>query len=427
MKGGCRREHTNSEESTRNIGDVRRVALISYFDPKGTEVGGQRMHLLATYLPRHGWDPYVITAGTGHDTGHVHYVRPLGALDRLWSMTRHQTGIASMVGRISYGQGMAYWIASVYRHICRCHRDVPFDAIVTTSPPESVHVLGQRISHRLHIPWVADLRDLWSQCHTDTPTGTCRACAEAVELRILGNAAALVTVSHGFAGKLGTLHRTRPLVITNGYDPAGVREEQVLDGIFSIVYAGTVYEGQQRPERLFKAVRRCIDAGLIPKNKVRIELYGAIYASVDEAAKKFGLGNIVSQHGFLPRDALYDRMRRAQLLWVMGWEDATQTGVIPAKVFEYLMVRRPILLTGAHEGTDIEKIVKGAGKCASSDDDVARTLAQLYDEYASTGGIAYCANGDVHARFSYECLARRYADVLESLINDNGSTSHRRT
>lgn len=39
----------------------------------------------------------------------------------------------------------------------------PVDAIVTTGPPQSMHLIGLRLSQATGIPWVADFRDPWTK------------------------------------------------------------------------------------------------------------------------------------------------------------------------------------------------------------------------------------------------------------------------
>ena len=39
----------------------------------------------------------------------------------------------------------------------------PFDAIATTGPPHSVHLIGLALKKKWDIPWLADFRDLWRE------------------------------------------------------------------------------------------------------------------------------------------------------------------------------------------------------------------------------------------------------------------------
>jgi len=379
------------------------------------------MDLLARYLPNYGWKSFVITAGDNPDLGHLHFLRTLKEFEKIWIWAKESKGWKSALSRIAYIVVMAYWGLSAYRHISQNHEKIHYDAIVTTTPPETAHIVGLLCSRFLGLPWVADIRDLWSQSHTHGSTKFMKWIKEKVELYILGHADELVTVSNGFSKELELLIRRKTTVITNGYDPDTIQPAGKTDDYFSILYSGTVYEGHQLPERLFSALRGCIDNLEISGDDLRVEIYGNISPAISKAAERSGLEDLVVQHGLIDRKELYSRLRSGQLLWVMGWEDANKKGIIPAKVFEYLMAQRPIILTGPYKGTDLEKILKLAGVSACSKEEISSELKKAYAEYKSNGSVPYKAKAYELAIYSYEALAESYAKLLDRVVFENNN------
>src|SRR5205814_4867676 len=56
---------------------------------------------------------------------------------------------------------LAAWAPFARRKAVRLARAQRFDCVVTSSPPESVHLVGRALSRR-GVPWVVDLRDGWT-------------------------------------------------------------------------------------------------------------------------------------------------------------------------------------------------------------------------------------------------------------------------
>ena len=98
--------------------------------------------------------------------------------------------------------------------------DVPIDAILSTAPPITAHVIAREARNILKCPWIADFRDLWAG-NLDNPNGALlRMVDRSLEKRWLGTADALVAVSRPWADRLQDSFPQKPVhVITNGFDP----------------------------------------------------------------------------------------------------------------------------------------------------------------------------------------------------------------
>ena len=78
------------------------------------------------------------------------------------------------------------WAPFAIRTARRLHRERGFDCVITTSPPESAHLVGRAVQ-RLGAAWIADLRDAWTfePLRPQFPTKIQRRADERMERRLL--------------------------------------------------------------------------------------------------------------------------------------------------------------------------------------------------------------------------------------------------
>ena len=164
----------------------RRILMLAYFFPPLGGAGVQRSLKFARYLPAEGWDPTVVTvrsqdywmadatlAAEIGATTEVIRTASFTGLTLLRRLTpRHSGGSGAprrstrTIGRLRALSGWVLvpdsyvgWTPYAWRAALEAHRRRPFDAIYTTSSPDSAHLAGRTLARRLGLPWVADFRD----------------------------------------------------------------------------------------------------------------------------------------------------------------------------------------------------------------------------------------------------------------------------
>jgi len=426
---------------------LKKVLVVSYYFPPRPAVGGLRPLGLAKYLPEFGWEAVVLTAklpGTpapGIKVIETAYEDTFGLGKKLLGLDSQQN-VVSQVAQLkkrlrikserspldsvlaAWGEIAAYpdpqkrWRA----HAARAGNDFllrePVEAILSTSSPPTSHIVARELKARHQIPWVADFRDLWTQNHYYPYSPVRRAVERRLELRTLSKADALVTVSEPLAHELASLHKGKQIhVVTNGFDPEEVNSPaSALTSKFTITYTGNLYPGKQTPEPLFSTLRDLIVQGEIAPEDIEVRLVGPELLWVDRLAESYGLRQQVRQLGLVPRDTALLRQRESQLLLLMKWNDPGQKGVYQAKLFEYLAARRPILAIGGYHDVVNELLDEtGAGASGSTPPELAPILRRFYGEYREAGGVAFRGDETRIAKYSQRDMARRFAQVLDSV------------
>lgn len=291
------------------------------------------------------------------------------------------------------------------------------DAIISSSPPVICHLIAEEIKNKHKIPWVADIRDSWSQNANYPYSRIRRFFDRRLELKTLKLADAPVCVSSPLAEDLEILHKRNDVyVITNGFYPEKMSGgKTVLASGFTITYTGQIYE-KQDPCKLLTAFKDLISEGVVDQKDVNVRFFGPENEVLAKKIEKYGLSAIVKQFGIVSREESFEKQRESQALLLLKWEDPKQRGIYTGKVFEYLAAKRPILATGGTADVVTELLNEtNAGVDAHTVEDTKEALRRLYNEYKHTGRVSYKGNAEKVSKYSYREIAQKYTEVINTV------------
>lgn len=420
----------------------RRFLLIAFAYPPVEIVGSVRPAALAKYMPRYGWEALVVTpkrqvarqSAQIIETAYRDVLAEWKSRFKLDSQRglQQQLGLASArkpgpdPGHmrlitfakfvLSYPDPYKGWIPYALEAIQEIRRQkIEIDAIVTTSPPISCHLIGRQARDILGCPWVADLRDLWSQNLgvKDFPK-----LQGPLEKRTLRDADALVTVSQPWADRLQSRYPGKKVfAIANGFDPDDYRSPApALTREFSITYTGELYQGQRDPTQLFEVLSDLLREGSVLLEDLRVRFYGAVEPWLPILVEKFGLQQVVELHGSTPRKQIFEHQRESQLLLALPWSNPRETGHHSAKLFEYLAAKRPVLAVGGTRGVLTDSLEQTrAGLHATSKAQVREFLLAAYADYKKQGQVSYSGDNQAIEQYSHPEMARSFAQVLDGV------------
>ena len=245
---------------------MKRVLIISYYWPPTGGSGVQRWVKFAKYLPSEGWQPVIYTPENPEQLAvdasleaevpaeaeviRRRILEPYGIYKKLLRRSGHSKEAVEVnpvnAQNKSFVQKVAMWVrGNFFRPDPRCLwitpsvkflkkylEEHPVDLIVSTGPPQSMHLIGRRLSLETGVPWIADFRDPWTKIfyfkHLSM-TGATKRWHHKMEKKVLDDATAVVAVSPLVQQEFQAMTLTPVELITNGYDecdfPAGKCEE----------------------------------------------------------------------------------------------------------------------------------------------------------------------------------------------------------
>lgn len=428
---------------------ARRLLILAYFFPPLSGGGVHRVLSFARGLPRCGWSCTVVCAGredywvtdatlesevpAGTEVIRVEGGSALAAWLRVKRGDRGRRS-GTTFARLralsdwwllpdSY-MGWARRAAGVARR--RLERgDV--DCVLSTSPPDSVHLAARRAKRGLAVPWVADFRDPWVGLYLREPkTAWHRSRQAALERSVLGGADLVLTASRTHAEILGERSggRARRVVhLPNGYapEPGSTPTGRSGGANFLVAFTGTLAQ-MPETEVLLEALHELLARRPELRRRVRARLAGPFERGYEDRAVALGLKGIVEFPGPVSHAAARALQREADLL--MLWKPRGMPTMVPGKLYEYLESGRPIvaLLPAGEEATDLA--ARGGAVVVAPGDRAALTdeLERRVDAWLA-GGRAPDHRPDWLESHSRARIAERLARELDALAEGGGSAA----
>jgi hypothetical protein len=258
------------------------------------------------------------------------------------------------------------------------------DIILASAHPITPLLVAWSVSRTTGIPWVAELRDLWTDFPVYRYPEWRRRIEDRLERAVLGSAAGLVTVSEPLAETLVSKYGKPTAVIYHGFDPEDYDAEPATmagEGHLRLVYTGNVYAGLQDPSPLFEALARL--AG-----RAHLDFYGQTHPWVHSMADSAGAAAHVNFRGVVSNREALAAQRASDLLISFLITDVNQPGCLQTKNLEYFGAGRPILGVGPRENGAAALIAgRGAGITLQTADEIVVYLETLLDRKRELGRI----------------------------------------
>ena len=412
---------------------LRRVLIVAREFPPGGGAPAIRIAKLVKYLPAFGWQVTVVTAPPDHAFQRderlgdelpsdlsVHRIPRLLARaihpDRWATHGIAQSARPGRLARLLIPDSGILWAAPAARAVGRIIDG--FDAILTSAPPFSTHLVGLWAARRHSAVWVADYRDNWTTSPFYDSRGPSRWLAVALERRILRQAEVVTVVSDAAAREIGSAFAVDPdrlHVAMNGFDPDDLPAARPPARTFEITYMGSMNH-RRGPEHFLEAVGRASSVRPELRRDLRIRLIGNIPDwAIGAAIRTVGAERVTVDGILSHRDALAKAADAAVLLGITSTAEAGGSA-LTSKLFEYLALRRPVLML-APPGPAIEIVTAAnAGEVADPDDPEAirDALVRLYERWVA--GTEQRASDEMVERFTRRSTAAAVARALDLAV-----------
>ena len=358
---------------------MKRVLVVTYYWPPSGGSGVQRWVKFAKYLPQEGWQPVIYTPENPEYTAIDHTLeaeiphtveiirRPItepydlyrklmgkGASTDMKTLTAGASGGAVTEissGKKSFKQRLSLWIRGnlfvpdprvgwvkpSVRFLKKYLAEHPVDVIVTTGPPHSMHLIGQRLHKELGLPWIPDFRDPWSRMyylkHLPMSARTWRR-LRSMEQSVLDDCSTVLAVTPLVQEEFQAQTKTPVAMITNGYDGGDFEQAVEPDGFFNVVHTG-LFAADGNPLNLWKAlgIKAWADADF--KAALRLRLVGKVDREVYDAIAEAGLKDNVVDLGYRDHLTAVREQLAATMLVLPLRNDPEYRPILPGKLFRF--------------------------------------------------------------------------------------------
>ena len=449
---------------------MKRVLIITYYWPPSGGSGVQRWLKFAKYLPQHGWEPVVYTPlnpepnamdealcreiPRGITVLKRKIIEPYSLYKFLSGKKKGDTIEANIISKENGGSASArlfafirgnffipdprcLWIRPSARFLKRYLKRNPVDAIISTGPPHSMHLIAARLGRAAKTRWIADFRDPWTGIfyfkHLPLADFAKRR-HEKLEKKVLESADGIVTVSGQIAGSFRKVTKTPVTVIPNGFDPedfakapdiTSLPEYDLIKDKFLLLHTGILAD-DGNPDILWKAIAEL--AAEVPGfgQKLQIRVMGQTGKSVEQAVEEAGLQKYYINMGYMPHSVIPTWQSAASLLLLPLRKEPESGGILTGKFFEYLASGSPILAFGPKDGDLAAALTQtGAGTIFQWDEKeaVKEYLLETYCKWLKDcGKDTACKSEKIEnpqiLRYSRREQAARLSDLLDNMTTE---------
>ncbi len=429
----------------------KKVLIITYYWPPGGGAGVQRWLKFSKYLPQFGWTPIIYTPENGEmpviddsllkdvpaNTEVIRtkiwepysiYKTFIGAsknekINTGFLTEKKKPGVAENIsvwlrGNLFIPDARCYWIKPSVKYLTTYLKNNKVDAIISTGPPHSMHLIAHELSLKLKLPWIADFRDPWTNIdyYKDLKlTSWADKKHHALEKQVVTNATRVVVVGNQMKREFEEVFARKVDVITNGFDEDDIIQQlSAHANKFIIAHVGTLVRSRN-PVSLWKAVASLTKSNPEFGKKLEIRLTGKVDLEVRNSIRDNGLENHVTYIDYLPHNEVIGEQQNASILLLILNNTPNAKGILTGKMFEYLAAKRPILCVGPTDG-DAAKIVAETqtGQTFNFDDEggITNHLQTIFNQYTND---TLTVNSKSIEKYSRKSLTKDLVGILDKL------------
>ncbi len=414
---------------------MKRVLILAYDFPPYNSIGGQRPYSWYLYFKEFGIEPIVVTRHWDVDIKNpedcylpsidqqVHEEQTeYGTLirapfrpnlrDRLINV---RSAVLSLIRK-----GLTFWQLltehsrvtsdprqSIYSAARSYLENNKVDLIIATGEPFVLFTYAHRLSLAFNTPWLADYRDGWSTNYHLAESTFQRFVQQRIhrpiEQKMVANAALITTAAPSFSNEISELMEGKKVeVIYNGYFEEKFKNLKVapLKGKFTIAHAGTVYPFQ-KVETMLVGLRSYLKQH--PDKEIELIFYGLNFQPEQlQRVQKASTDLPVRFSDRMPHDDMIRELSSCHALLLLATPEKHQ---IYAKVFDYLALKKPILLVENDRGPLAE--ILGVDHFICNDRaGVQAALTELVNNHDYTDRSSSIVNSKYSRRYQAERLAK---------------------
>jgi len=432
---------------------MKKVLIITYYWPPSGGAGVQRWLKFSKYLPQYGWEPLIYTPENPdfavEDESLLKDVsKELKVIKKpIWEPYEIYKTLIGKKGQkvnVSFAEGgkkghihklalsvrgnllipdpRCFWIKPSVRFLINYLKKNPVDAIISTGPPHSMHLIGLKLHRKTNIPWIADFRDPWTNIDFYRELNLSWL-ADKIhhkkENQVIKKANKVVSVTPTWCKELAEKANRTVELVHNGYDEEDIiKSNNPIDIDFSIVHIGSI-NAARNPKVLWLALSELLKNDDELKKHLKIKLVGNIEPVVFSDIEQYQLGNHVEKVGYLSHSEAINFQQTSQLLLLLINNTPNANGILTGKLYEYMASNRPILAIGPTKGDIADLLTEtNAGTIVDFDDvtGMKSAIIHLFEKYKQGKLDSEASNFQQYSR-------KAQCGVMAQLLNEISNTN----
>lgn len=274
-------------------------------------------------------------------------------------------------GNIFIPDARVLWVSPSVRFLQKYISQNQIDTIITTAPPHSVHLIGLELKKKIqNLRWIADFRDPWTNIGYHSAlylTPKSKKKHLLLEKQVLQKADNVIVTSFSTQREFQQKTSQPITIITNGYDDFAPISVSVSEK-FLISHIGSLLT-DRNPKILWNVLGDLVAENEQFADDLQLCFAGRVSDEVGESLQENGLSSHSDFKGYVSHNEAIILQRKSQILLLLEINHIKTQGIIPGKLFEYMVSGRPILAMG-YKDWDAGNIIRqtNTGKVLLYDD-----------------------------------------------------------
>jgi len=419
----------------KNITRLRKILILTYYWPPSGGPGVQRVLKFCKYLNETDWKPIILTVENGdfpvfdqtlekdvlgykiYRSKSYSFHKIFNSLNKKSTTPTFQLSSAKKDGfliklsrwirlNLVIPDGRVGWYFDSINVGKKIFGENKIDAIFSSAPPYTTHLIAKKLALSNNLPWVADFRDPWTDrfyYYENKRWWITSKLDKVLEDSVINSAQKCVTVSK----KISRSFTRNFKVIHNGYDEEdflNVYPDKDKENVV-IRYLGTMTKSQN-PKNFFDVISKLN----FNKNKYKVELIGNIHPDVKVYIQNQGFEKFVEFISYVNHREAIQKMVNSHFLLMVIPNTTKNKGIVTGKLFEYIRSMSKIIMIGPLD-SDAAEIINdtSSGRC--------------FDYDNSTDIVQYLESGKYPETINFEKYSRKnltsyLVEILEKMIDD---------
>lgn len=431
----------------------KRALIITYYWPPSGGSGVQRWLKFTKYFRDYGWEPVIYTPSNperpatdnslcddipeGVEVLKRPIWEPYHIYKKIVGVNKDQKLGPSMMksgnersffhnvamwirGNLFIPDARKFWIKPSVRYLKKVLNHHEFDAIITTGPPHSMHMIGMEVSKKTGIPWLADFRDPWTNIDFFQDLQLSDYASKKhhkLEKKVLDQANRVVVISNTMKSEFEAITETPVKVITNGFDHEDFQEVNYSPSAKCTVSHIGMMSHSRNPEILWRSLAELSKEIAGFKDHFCLQLVGRIDGSIRESISEYKLQEIVNYKDYVPHDEITSLQQDSEALLLIINNSPNAPLLLTGKLFEYLAAKRPIVCITPMRG-DASELLENTSPSSTVHlyQDLHSLKAQfkkIYEAWKSKENLFIESKSD---QFSRKNLTDKMTQELDQLL-----------
>ncbi len=412
----------------------RILFLTPYFPP---EIGApqSRISELAKKLSERGHDVKILCAFPNYPSGVIpkEYTGKFLLKQKVMGLDVYRTYIYATANKgfiKRLAAHLSFAVSSFFAY-AKLRRELSPDICIVESPPLFMAFTAILMRIIFGVRYIFNVSDVWPDSAVDLGMLKNKfliRCAEALENAAYLFSAGVACVTRGIVDNIRRkgVPEKKVHFLPNGVDMNFFSHKKIADGAydadrgefikkfkienkFVVLYSGTIGISQNLSFLIDVAQKLSEERGII----FLIVGDGAEREMLEEKVKKLGLENVVFER-LIPKAKMPALVSISNACVVSLLDIPVFRGALPSKMYEYMAMRKPILMFAAGECAELlEKAYAGLASIPNDLDSAVSNLLKLFRENDKTAAMGESAEAFVGANFSREVICDRWEETLK--------------